>query len=65
MMAHTSKIIQCLILTKTNIDINLTIKLFYVMSFIFLLLYERMNFCLSYLFVGATEIIQKLVQDRF
>ena len=69
MMLHTSKIVQCLILTKINIAINqtiklltiklLTIKLFYAISFIFLLLYKRKEFSLSYLFLGATEIIQK------
>ena len=44
MMSHTSKIIQCLILTNKNIAINLTIKLFYAMSFIFLLLHKRIKF---------------------
>ena len=48
-MSHTSKITQCLILTNTNIAINLTIKLltvklFYAMPFIFLLLYKRNEF---------------------
>ena len=65
MMPHTSKITHCLILTKINIAINLTIKLFYAMPFIFQLLYKSKEFCLSYLFLGAIEIIQKLVQDRF
>ena len=49
MMSHTSKIIHCLILTKINIAINqtiklLTIKLFYTMLFIFLLLYNKNEF---------------------
>ena len=44
MMSHTSKITQCLILMKINIAINQTIKLFYTMLFIFLLLYNKNEF---------------------